>query len=75
MTSLPIWDVTQRTVVFIDVSGHAIGPFLKGPGVQEDFFVLLVFLNCLTLEDGTDCPETSVRNYQSTVRNIPEEST
>jgi len=42
---------------------------------KKIFFVLLVFLTCLTLEDGTDYPETSVRNYQSTVRNIPEEST
>jgi hypothetical protein len=32
-----------------------------------------IFLNCLTLEDETDkCPETSVNNYQSTLRNNPE---
>ena len=30
------------------------------------------FLNCLTLEDGTYCAETSVTNYQCTLRNIPD---
>jgi hypothetical protein len=34
-----------------------------------------VFLDCLTLEDGKGqtAPETSVTNYQPTLRNIPEE--
>ena len=33
----------------------------------------LIFLNCLTLEDGNDrCPETLVNNYHSTLRNNPE---
>jgi hypothetical protein len=59
-----------------DVSGQSVGPIFKG---QE------VFLDFLILEDGTDktswplkmvpigCPETSVHNYHSTLRNIPEE--
>jgi hypothetical protein len=47
-----------------DVSGQHIGPIFKNQ---------VVFLNCLTLEVGNDsCPETSVTNYQSTLRNIPE---
>jgi hypothetical protein len=42
-----------------DVSGQPIGS---------------IFLDLLTLEDGTDrFPETSVQEYHSTLRNIPEE--
>jgi hypothetical protein len=46
---------------FTDVSGKRIGPLFKG---QE------IFLEFLTLEDGT---ETSVKEYHSTLLNNPEE--
>jgi hypothetical protein len=42
------------------------GPILKGQEVQEEN-------DFLTLEDGTDGLETSVKDYHSTLRNIPEE--
>jgi hypothetical protein len=42
------WDVTQRIFVVIDVSGQLIGTIFKSQIVQE------VFLDSLTLEDGTD---------------------
>jgi hypothetical protein len=48
-------------LVIADVSGQSIGPTFKGQAV-------------MTLEDGTDrFRRTSVTNYQSTLRNIPEE--
>jgi len=31
------------------------------------------FLDCLTLEGGTGCPETLATNYQSVLHNMPEE--
>jgi hypothetical protein len=41
---------------------------------QSHFKGQAVFLDCLTLQMGpVVCPETSVTNYQSTLRNIPEE--
>ena len=62
------WDITQRRVViFTDVSGQPIGPIFKDQEIQEEK------KDFLTLEDGNDCPETSVKNYHSTLRNIPEE--
>jgi len=55
------WDVTQCRLVIADVSGQSIGPIFKGQAV-------------IALEDGADrFRETSVINYQSTMRNIPEE--
>ena len=36
MGSSFFWNVTQRRLVFIDVSGHTIGPVFKGQVVQED---------------------------------------
>ena len=44
-----------------DVSGHPIGPKIKGQAG----------LDCLTLEH--DCPERSVTNYQPRLRKIPAE--
>jgi hypothetical protein len=55
----------QRTlVVGTDVSGRPIGLIFKSQVVQEEW-VLKMGQIC--------CPETSVNNYQSTLRNIPEE--
>jgi hypothetical protein len=53
-----------------DVLGQPIGTIFKGQAIQKE-------LDCfdrLTIENGTDgSSETSVTNYQSTLRNIPEE--
>jgi hypothetical protein len=57
----------QRILAVTDVSGQRIGLIFKGQAV-------LFFLDCLTLKDGTDkCPETSVTNYRSTLRNVPKQ--
>jgi uncharacterized protein YukE len=61
MRSQLFWDVTQRRLVIADVSGQPICPTFEGQAV-------------MTFEDGTDrFRETSVTNYQSTLRHIPEE--
>jgi len=44
-----VLNITQRTVVITDVSGHPIGHIFKGQEIQDDSF-----LDFLTLEDGTD---------------------
>jgi hypothetical protein len=60
------WNVMQGGVVVADVSGYPIGS-IKGQGVQ-------VLSGCLTVEIGPIwCPETAVTNYQSTLRDIPQE--
>jgi len=53
------WDVPQRRLVVTDASGQPSH--------------LQVFLDCLPLEDGTHKIFPNVVNYQSTLRNIPEE--
>jgi hypothetical protein len=55
------WDVTRRRLVGTDVSGQPIGSILK------------VQTWSLSLEDGTDRLSWNIRNYQSTLRDIPEE--
>jgi hypothetical protein len=45
-----------------DVSGQVIGPINKVQGTAR-----------LLKTGQIDCPETSVTNYQSMLRNIPEE--
>ena len=61
-----LWDFMQYRFVITDVSGLPIGCILKGPGVQEEE-------DCWILEDGTvKCHETSVTNYQITLRKISE---
>jgi len=51
---------------YVDVSGQHIGPTFRG---QE------LFLTCLTFEVvPIGCPETLLRNYHSTLRNIAEEA-
>ena len=52
-----------------DVSGLPIRPMFTGKEIQA-----YIFLDLLALVDGTDCPETSVRNNHSTLRSISEES-
>jgi hypothetical protein len=59
LRSLDSWLVTG-------VSGQPIGCIFKIHAVQEQSF-----LDSLTLEDRAVCPETSLNNYQSTLRNIP----
>jgi hypothetical protein len=44
--------------------GQPIAPILKDP---------VVFLDCLTLDDGTDRPSRNVGNYQSKRHNMPED--
>jgi len=51
-----------------DVSGQPIVAIFEGQAVHAEFF-----LHCLTLKMGIGCPETSVRNYSSALRKIPEE--
>ena len=52
----------------IDVSIQPISPIFKGQIVQE----LAEYSTTRPLKTGpTDCPETSVRNYQSTLRKNP----
>ena len=65
------WDVTKRSLIVTDVSGQLIGPIFRVQAVQEMFPAF--FLNCLTLEDGTDRFSRNAGNYQSTLRNILEE--
>jgi hypothetical protein len=59
--------LTQRRLVVIDVSGQRIGPIFMEQAVEEDF------LDCFSLEDGTNTLSRNVDNYQSTLRSIPEE--
>ena len=35
------WDVTQRRLVVIDVSGQSVGPIFKGQAVQDILVALL----------------------------------
>jgi hypothetical protein len=53
--------------LYIVFSGQPISPIFNCQAVQED-------LNCLTFEDASDMLSRNVSNYQSTLRNIPEES-
>jgi hypothetical protein len=46
-------------------------PIFNGQTIQKDQAVQKI--DCFTLEYGTDCPETSVSDHQSTLRNITEE--
>jgi len=48
-----------------DVSAHYIGPIFKGWEIQEERWPLRM--------GPIRCPETSVGNYHSRLRNIPEE--
>jgi hypothetical protein len=55
--------------LFTDVSGQRDGPIFNGQEVQEE-----KDLNFLTLDVGQiRCPETSVNNYHTALRNAPEE--
>ena len=62
------WNVAQGRLVVADVSGQPIASIFKVQAVQ-------VFLDCLTVEDGTDSLTRNVGNYnyQSTLRDIPQE--
>ena len=72
------WDFTQcRTVAPGRPSRHPIGPNLKDQAVQEESVLMRPRYSPSTagpLKVGLLlCPETSARNYHSTLRNIPEE--
>ena len=55
-----------------DVSGQPVGPIFKGQAVQEEF--LHYSWTAWPLKIGPiSCAETSVPNYHSTLRKIPEE--
>jgi hypothetical protein len=41
--------------------------------IKEEYTFFCFFLDCLTLEGGTDRLSRNVGNYQSTLRNVPEE--
>jgi hypothetical protein len=59
-----------RQLSFLKAINHKLSSkvsFAWRNGIQR------VFLNCLALEDGTDRVSRNVGNYQSTLRNIPEE--
>jgi hypothetical protein len=58
MRSWLFWDVTQCILIVTDVSGQAVGPIFKGQAI---------------LEDGNDTFYRNFGNYESTLRNIPEE--
>ena len=51
-------EVTHRRLVVTDVSGQHIGP---------------IFKDCSLKKSSICCPETSVADYQSMLRNLPEE--
>ena len=66
MRSALFWDITQRRLVILyQRFGTTYRSHLQGQEVQKDNF-----LDFLTFEG---CPETSLQNYQSTLRNIPQE--
>jgi hypothetical protein len=61
-----IWDCRSSGMLHrVDVSGQSVGPIFKGQAGH--------FLDCLTLEDRTDTLSRNVGNYQSKLRNTPEE--
>jgi hypothetical protein len=69
MTTPLSWDLRSSGVLrsvewqsFTDVSGERIGPIFKGQEVQEEKMRPI------------HCPETSVKDYHSTLRYTPEES-
>jgi len=60
----------RRIIIYINVFAF-VGFAVQ---VNNICFTVLLFLDCLTLEEWTDrCPETSVPNYKSTPSHIPEE--
>ena len=64
MRSSVFWHVMPCRLVVTDVSGQPILTIFSGQALQENYW---------TLEDGSDCPVTSVSNYQSTLRNMSED--
>jgi len=64
MRSSLFWDVTQRKLVFTNVSEQPMDPILKDQAAKDDGS---------TLQDGTDRLSRNVGNYQHVLRNIAEE--
>jgi hypothetical protein len=63
----PFWDVTQRRLAVTDVSGRSIDPISKSSNPRKKFF-----LNS-ALAYGIDRFSRNGGDYDSTLRNIPEE--
>jgi len=70
--SLLLWDVARSRLVVTDVSVQVFGPNFKGQTVWER---RLSWISWPLKRGSIGCPETSVSNYQSTLRNIPEKPT
>jgi hypothetical protein len=66
------WDLRPSGIIHsVDVSGQLTSPILKGQEVQKENFLA----GYRDIGRGTDRrPETSVRNYKYTPRNIPEDN-
>jgi len=65
MVTSPFWAITQRVVVISDRRfGTTDRSHPQGPSSR---------VKQLAVEDGTDYPETSVRNYHYLLRHNPEE--
>jgi hypothetical protein len=69
--SLPVRGTVGRTFVSA-LTKELCAQYLEQP---ERLGVFTVFLDRLTLEDGTDMLSRNVGNHHSTLRNIPEERT
>ena len=69
MRSSLFWDVTQREIGS-DFPTHPHNLLVPSSRVKQS---KQLFLDCMTLEDGTDSFYRNVGNYQPTLRNIPEE--
>ena len=77
------WDLQSSGILrsaekwfLTDVSGQPIGPIVQGQETQEGFLLGLVLEDAIDKMSGKlACPETSVRNYSSALRNNQEERT
>jgi hypothetical protein len=66
------WDV-RASGTLRAMSNNSVPTFRDNTSISSSK-VKKIFLNVLTLQLGPiDCPETSVQNYHSTLRNTPEE--
>jgi hypothetical protein len=66
----------MKSSLFLDIMqrGFVVICLCFGTAYRAIFKSQAIFLDCLSLEDGrVGYPETSVRNYKSTLRNVVEE--
>lgn len=66
MRSSLFWNVTRRRLLGIDFTGQSIESIVKGGAVPEDSAVPYKI-------EPRGCPETSISNCQSALRDIQEE--